>query len=514
VTVRPTRVMIAVACSALALLAGCKTLDDRIWEGDAAGALAEIQKSDKLENPNALLVRACSKGMLDVVMALQKKGAKLDASVNTSVSGNQYLSSATPLIAAVNANQRAVVDYLLAQKVDAWQTNKDGMNALTVAKDPGIRELLDARGLVEQVLVTDAWVIGMWRLGFPDIGTQNIYLLRQRGPVLAHAAKLSAFMDKYFTGSGLKWTYLRTMVQSEAENLGQLDQARSYNRMVELADEIPAEIKRLLALAASLPTYRTARLDMKQVPAGAFQRGASAADVSTVAAPFLMSATEITERQFAVVSGDWFKTDEAAKPLYTSWYRAIRYCNCLSIAESLTPVYAIKGSTDPEAWGAVPEKANDAQWDAVTADWSANGYRLPTEMEWMWAAMGAASGDAGYRRPFAGSTGSNKPEDYAWTIASSGDKSHPVAGLKPNELGLCDMSGNVWEWCWDWYGQYPTGALSSDAPEGRGPQSGFTRIYRGGSYHEGGTDIGYRTGVNPYSTYGNLGFRVVRNGSR
>jgi len=208
------------------------------------------------------------------------------------------------------------------------------------------------------------------------------------------------------------------------------------------------------------------------------------------------------------------------------------------MAESLTPVYTISGSTNPASWGAIPTYS-DATWDAVSANWSANGYRLPTEMEWMWAAMGATSdrsngytgtgiNTTGYTKGYAGSTETAEAQlylgEYAWYLDNSSYTTHPVgtAGISghPNELGLYDMSGNVSEWCWDWistsgsgWPSYPiTGTVTSDSEAGKGATSGAGRIYRGGSSFGTATSttVAYRGDSNPRLNGVDLGFRVVR----
>lgn len=257
------------------------------------------------------------------------------------------------------------------------------------------------------------------------------------------------------------------------------------------------------------------------VPSGTFQRDATPTNTSTVSA-FLMSEKEITRTQYEAVTG----TDPSGAahssgtgdPVQNvSWYAALVFCNRLSAMESLTPVYAVKGSTDPDDWGAVPE-STDADWDAATADWNATGYRLPTEMEWMWAAMGARDGSTGYLKPFAGSTGSNAIGECAWYGFSTGgsataQRTNPPGSLDANELGLYDMSGNVWECCWDWYdASYPVGPVT-DYRGPSGPAAG--RIFRGGSWSSEAAwcsvadrDHGY---VSPWAHSGDdMGFRVVR----
>jgi formylglycine-generating enzyme required for sulfatase activity len=198
-----------------------------------------------------------------------------------------------------------------------------------------------------------------------------------------------------------------------------------------------------------------------------------------------------------------------------NWYHAIAFCNKLSIVEGLTPVYTVSGIDFTNlAHASIPTSGN-ATWNAATANWSANGYRLPTEMEWSWAAMGANMGadpfavnTTGYTKAFAGSTGGNSIGDYAWYSSNSGNKTHPAGSKLPNELGLSDMSGNVWEWCWDWYGSYPAGYQV----DYRGAASGTGRVIRGGSwgYDASVCAVAYHSSNGPNYRYYDIGFRVVR----
>ncbi len=264
---------------------------------------------------------------------------------------------------------------------------------------------------------------------------------------------------------------------------------------------------------------------MIPVPSGIFSRDGVSGNDSTVSA-FQMSDKEITRSLFTTVTAlpdpsDTRYTNDTNDPVQmVKWYHALVFCNKLSALEGRTPVYSINGSTDPAVWitangGVVPTTSN-ADWDAVTANWLADGYRLPTEMEWMWAAMGADTvnpgnpNTTGYAKTFAGSTGSNAIGNYAWTSENSSGTTHPTGTKLPNELGLYDMSGNVFEWCWDWWtNTYPSGVLT----DYRGAVSGTTRVAHGGTFLFGASpfaSIAYRNFGGPSVGYSIAGFRVVR----
>ena len=182
---------------------------------------------------------------------------------------------------------------------------------------------------------------------------------------------------------------------------------------------------------------------------------------------------------------------------YVNWYDALVYCNKLSIKENLTPCYSINGSTDPDDWGEVPTSSNST-WDAATCDFEANGYRLPTEAEWEWLARG------GENYTYAGS---NTVSDVAWyTQNTNYPGTREVKTKAPTGYGLYDMSGNIWEWCYDWLG-----TISSDTPVD-GASSGLTRVGRGGgwSYYADYAAVARRTHGDPYRRFSSLGIRVVR----
>ena len=112
-------------------------------------------------------------------------------------------------------------------------------------------------------------------------------------------------------------------------------------------------------------------------------------------------------------------------------------------------------------------------------------FRLPTEAEWEFACRGG-NNSRGYKY-----SGSNYIDNVAWYDGNSGDKTHPVATKSPNELGIYDMSGNVWEWCADWYGDYSSGRQTNP----KGPYGGSRRVYRGGCWfsYAGGCRSSFRS---------------------
>jgi len=173
-----------------------------------------------------------------------------------------------------------------------------------------------------------------------------------------------------------------------------------------------------------------------------------------------------------------------------TWNDVVRYCNWLSEKHGLTPCYSGKGKV-------------------TKCDFSANGYRLPTEAEWEFAARGGNE-SRGYLY-----SGSDDPVEVAWYVANSGGRLHSVGQKEPNELGIFDMSGQVWEWCWDWYREdyYE----SSPEVDPTGPSSGRSihvsdadRVKRGGSPQEEAETLRVTRRGADGSKYPGGGFRLVR----
>ncbi|MBU0710527.1 VCBS repeat-containing protein, partial [bacterium] len=185
-----------------------------------------------------------------------------------------------------------------------------------------------------------------------------------------------------------------------------------------------------------------------------------------------------------------------------NWYDIVKWCNARSEKEGSTPVYYTDNTlADVYRMGQL-----DLAADAVK--WTANGYRLPTEAEWEFAARGGTS-SKGYTY-----SGSNNIDSVAWCSANSGNTTHSVSTKGANELGLYDMSGNVWEWCWDWYDDY----VASAQIDPKGSSSGTSRTVRGGMFYDpgyypnfgtNGCRVAHRYNGPPYGASNFHGFRCV-----
>ncbi len=204
---------------------------------------------------------------------------------------------------------------------------------------------------------------------------------------------------------------------------------------------------------------------------------------------FEIQETVVTQEMWEQVTGKnpYENKEYGSMPITNvSWFDAVEFCNKVSELAGLQACYSKN------------ENGN------ILCNWFADGYRLPTEAEWEYAAKGGNI-SKGYRF-----SGEDNLDEVGWYYDNSGGIIHRVKGKEPNELGIYDMSGNVWEWCWDWYGSsYYSGGETTDP---KGPTTGSRRVLRGGSWSSDAhyCHSAYRNYSYPSYSYTFVGFRVVR----
>ncbi len=250
--------------------------------------------------------------------------------------------------------------------------------------------------------------------------------------------------------------------------------------------------------AAAVVTSKSG-VAMVAIPGGTFLMGSRTSGEPdetphrVAVSPFLMDQFEVTQEEFEKRVGRnpsrW--TDPKAPVDQIRWKDAAEYCNARSRLEGLAPAY------DPATW---------------RCDFAADGYRLPTEAEWEYAAR------AGTETEYAFGDAPAPLGEYAWFKDSGARRPAPVGQKKPNPWGLYDMYGNVWEWCNDFYQE--DYYKQSPGKDPRGPEKTETRVLRGGCWNSRADKCrsAYRLDENPGYTdacfgrdvHGFVGFRCVR----
>ena len=236
------------------------------------------------------------------------------------------------------------------------------------------------------------------------------------------------------------------------------------------------------------------------IPAGSFDMGCVNGDdqcdddespnhVVTISEDFYVMESEITQGLYEAVMGNnpsHFSSCGSACPVETvQWLDAVTFANTLSTEQGLDACYQIDG--------------DDVQW----TNQECNGWRLPTEAEWEYAARGNV-----WDKTYAGS---DNLEDVGWFVDNSEETTHAVCEKQRNDFGLCDMSGNVWEWNWDWYN--PEEYSNESQTDPLGPSTGSNRVKRGGAWDKTSwrLRISVRASEIPdYAVNGDVGFRLVK----
>lgn len=262
---------------------------------------------------------------------------------------------------------------------------------------------------------------------------------------------------------------------------------------------------------------RSALVEMVYVEGGTF---IPAYSYTVTLSSFYISKYEVTQAEYFDVMGanpSGFPGNFRRPVERVSWFDAIEFCNRLSLLEGLNPCYSyIAGDIDygrnpdhwPDGWNTDYRKHRN-----VKCDWLVDGYRLPTEMEHMFAAKGGvpAQKDGTFAHTFPGTNREAELGKYAWFFKNSGGNTHPVGSKLPNELGLFDMGGNVRNWCWDIKRVlYPSGHDIDPT----GLVNGTERSLRGGSYDSPATgcraDLYALTGSWATNKYNYFGLRVFK----
>jgi sulfatase modifying factor 1 len=257
--------------------------------------------------------------------------------------------------------------------------------------------------------------------------------------------------------------------------------------------------------ATEKPVIEPLYPEMVLVEPGSFQMGSTEGHDHeqpihqvTLTIPFYIAIYAVTYDEFDQYREDIQKAyvnvnqqDQGLHPVSAvDWYDVVAYCNWLSEKAGFTPCYSSGGK-------------------ATKCDFTANGYRLPTEAEWEYAARGGQK-SRGYLY-----AGSNDPDEVGWYADNSDGKAHPVGEKTPNELGIYDMSGNRWEWCWDWYEREFYSISPEINPTGppKVPSGTFAaqRVRRSGSAKESidSMRIAYRS-FDSANYPGDNGFRLVK----
>ncbi|MBN2433070.1 MAG: formylglycine-generating enzyme family protein [Acidobacteria bacterium] len=271
--------------------------------------------------------------------------------------------------------------------------------------------------------------------------------------------------------------------------------------------------------------------DLMLVPSGTFRQGSPADEpcrysneepfTHTLSRAIAVMATELTRQMWNDLQAaqpslppdpsrvSYSGQDHPAQQV--TWYQALLFANLLSVEQGLTPCYYLDTSFT------IPLTAANYQTDNVFCDWDADGYRLPTEGEWEYFCRAGTTTPFWVDEPAFTAAVCN---DWCYSedtfpalcsvavITCAATRTQPAMSRRANPWGLYDVHGNVWEWCWDWHGEYPTGHVA----DYRGPATGLTRASRGGSYGDNPSYVrsALHMSNDPNAAANNQGFRLCR----
>ncbi len=227
---------------------------------------------------------------------------------------------------------------------------------------------------------------------------------------------------------------------------------------------------------------------------------------------FYISKYEVSQAEYEAVMNDvpvmQYGINDTYPVYAITWYNAIKYCNIRSMQEGLIPCFNYNNEgTNPFEWSSSWDNDNNQDINYV-CDFNANGYRLLTEMEWMYAAKGGNQQPASGYNQWAGTNVESLLINYAWFGSNSNDMVHTIGTKLPNQLGIYDMSGNVYEGCWDNYEPYS----NSNQTDPTGSYRGIYRVDAGGCWYNQPNSfiIGSRGAASPSNTIWDIGFRLAR----